>query len=153
LIHGISALGFNSIPFKAIIINRKSLNRFKCKLDFMEEALLEIPQWVGTASVAVEIFGVAVIILGIAWASLGFLINRARRLEIVQSYDEFRIRIGKTLLLGLEILVAGDVIRTVFLEPTLENLVTLGLLVIIRTILSWTLVVEIEERWPWQKRD
>jgi uncharacterized membrane protein len=123
------------------------------EVNIMVEALLEIPQWVGTASVAVEIFGVSVIILGIAWASLVFLLNRARRLKIAEGYDEFRIKIGKTLLLGLEILVAGDVIRTVFLEPNLENLITLGLLVIIRTILSWTLIVEIEERWPWQKQD
>jgi len=119
----------------------------------MEEALLEIPLWVGTASVALEIFGVAVIILGIAWASLRFLLSRARHVQVAQGYDDLRIKIGKTLLLGLEILVAGDIIRTVFLEPTLENLVALGLLVVIRTILSWTLVVEIEERWPWQKRN
>jgi uncharacterized membrane protein len=119
----------------------------------MEETVLEIPQWVGTAATAVEVFGVAVIILGIAGASLNFLASRVRRLQIAQSYDDFRIKIGKTLLLGLEILVAGDVIRTVFLEPTFENLVTLGILVIIRTILSWSLVVEIEERWPWQKRN
>jgi uncharacterized membrane protein len=54
------------------------------------------------------------------------------------------------LLLGLEILVAADVIRTVALKPTLQNVLVLGLLVMIRTFLGWSLVVEIEERWPWQ---
>jgi uncharacterized membrane protein len=52
--------------------------------------------------------------------------------------------------LGLEILVAADIIRTVVLEPTLSNVLVLGLLVLIRTFLSWSLVLEIEERWPWQ---
>jgi hypothetical protein len=54
------------------------------------------------------------------------------------------------LLLGLEVLVAADIIRTVVLEPTLRNVLVLGLLVLIRTFLSWSLVLEIEERWPWQ---
>src|SRR2546422_581556 len=51
-----------------------------------------------------------------------------------------------------EILVAADIIRTVVLEPTLANVLVLGLLVVIRTFLSWSLVLEIEERWPWQAR-
>ena len=60
--------------------------------------------------------------------------------------------LGKGLLLGLEILVAADVIRTVALEPTSENIAALGLLVVVRTFLSWSLVVEVESRWPWQKK-
>jgi hypothetical protein len=56
------------------------------------------------------------------------------------------------LLLGLEFLVAGDVVRTVALEPTLTNVAVLGLLVLIRTFLGWSLAVEIEGRWPWQAR-
>jgi uncharacterized membrane protein len=54
-------------------------------------------------------------------------------------------------LLGLELLVAADVVRTVALEPTLKNVGVLGLLVLIRTFLSWSLTVEMEGRWPWQK--
>ena len=56
---------------------------------------------------------------------------------------------GKSLLLGLEILVAADVVRTVALDATLNSVAVLGLLVLIRTFLSWSLVVEIEGRWPW----
>jgi uncharacterized membrane protein len=59
---------------------------------------------------------------------------------------------GRSLLLGLEFLVAGDVVRTVALEPTLNNVAVLGLLVLIRTFLGWSLAVEIEGRWPWQSR-
>jgi uncharacterized membrane protein len=54
-------------------------------------------------------------------------------------------------LLGLEILVAADIIRTVTMAPTLSNLAALGLLVAIRTFLSWSLEVEIDGRWPWQR--
>jgi len=59
--------------------------------------------------------------------------------------------VAKALLLGLEILVAADIILTVALEATLESVLILGLLVVIRTFLSWSLVVEIERRWPWQR--
>jgi uncharacterized membrane protein len=60
--------------------------------------------------------------------------------------------VARALLLGLEILVAADVIRTVALQPTLNNVLILGVLVVIRTFLGWSLVIEIEERWPWQAR-
>ena len=63
--------------------------------------------------------------------------------------SELKVHLGKALLLGLEILVAADIIRTVALEATLESVCILGLLVLIRTFLSWALVVEIEGRWPW----
>ena len=66
-------------------------------------------------------------------------------------YSGFREGLGRSLLLGLEILVAADVIRTVALQQTLESIISLGLLVCIRTFLSWALIVEIEGRWPWQK--
>jgi uncharacterized membrane protein len=65
-------------------------------------------------------------------------------------YRELKIRLGKALLLGLEILVAADIIRTVALEATLQSVAILGLLVLVRTFLSWALVVEMEGRWPWQ---
>jgi len=62
------------------------------------------------------------------------------------TYDSYRYRVGRALLLGLEILVAADIIRTVVLEPTLTNVLVLGLLVLIRTFLSWALILEIEGR-------
>jgi len=66
------------------------------------------------------------------------------------TYRKLKERLGKSLMLGLEILIAADIIRTVTLEPTLENAVVLAILVIIRTFLSWSLAVEIEGRWPWK---
>lgn len=79
----------------------------------------------------------------------------SRRLTMTHDVDLAReaLRIGASgylLMLGLEILVAADIIRTVALAPTQQNVLILGLLAVIRTFLSWGLVVEIEERWPWQ---
>jgi uncharacterized membrane protein len=66
-------------------------------------------------------------------------------------YSRYKEGLGRSLLLGLEILVAADVIRTVALEQTLESIISLSLLVFVRTFLSWALFVEIEGRWPWQR--
>ena len=73
------------------------------------------------------------------------------KLDEPGAYDSYK-QIGRTLLLGLEFLVAGDVVRTVALEPTLNSVAVLGLLVLVRTFLSWTLAVEIKGHWPWQPR-
>jgi uncharacterized membrane protein len=67
------------------------------------------------------------------------------------AYVAIRSTFGRSILLGLEVLVAGDIIRTVALQPTMENLAVLGLLVLIRTFLAWSLEVEIDGRWPWQR--
>jgi uncharacterized membrane protein len=67
-------------------------------------------------------------------------------------YKRFKDKIGKSLLLGLEFLIAADIIRTVALSPTLYNIAVLGVLVLIRTFLSLSLVVEIEGRWPWEAK-
>ena len=64
--------------------------------------------------------------------------------------EEIKHQTGRGLLLGLDLLIAADIIRTVTLEPTLENVTALGILVVVRTFLTWSLVVELEGRWPWQ---
>jgi uncharacterized membrane protein len=79
-----------------------------------------------------------------------YLLRIARRMADVMTYRSYRQDVARALMLGLEILVAADIIRTVALAPTLQNVLILGLLVVVRTFLSWGLVVEIEERWPWQ---
>lgn len=58
--------------------------------------------------------------------------------------------LGRGLLLGLDLLIAADIIKTVTLELTVENVGALGLLVAVRTFLAWALVVELSGRWPWQ---
>ncbi len=112
------------------------------------DVLLDLVEYV---ALAIELLAVAVIAVTMVYAfAVYFWERRARRDD--SHYQSFRARLGSGLLLGLEILVAADVIRTVAFEPTLESVAILGLLVVIRTFLSWALVVEIEERWPWQAR-
>ena len=113
-----------------------------------------ILEWIELAALAIEIIAVAIII-GAIFYSLGhFLFRSVIQPDHEDQYQQLKVRLGKALLLGLEILVAADIIRTVALEATLESVAVLGLLVLIRTFLSWALIVEIEGRWPWQpKRD
>jgi uncharacterized membrane protein len=101
----------------------------------------------------IEQFGVMIIVLWVLYAGINSLLGWRIHLDRVTIYNDLRISIARTLLLGLEVLVAADVIRTVALQLNLENLESLCLLVLIRTILSWALIVEVEGRWPWQKKD
>jgi uncharacterized membrane protein len=108
--------------------------------------------WVEYAATGVELLAVAIIVVAILMATVSYLSKIAVRQADRATYNDYRHKVGRALLLGLEILVAADIIRTVVLEPTLANVLVLGLLVLIRTFLSWALVLEIEERWPWQPR-
>jgi uncharacterized membrane protein len=100
-------------------------------------------------AVAVEVLAVAIIVVGICWSTYSFLMRRGAR-HTKDSDRLYREHLGRTLLVGLEVLIAADVVRTVALDPTLESVAVLGLLVLIRTFLSWSVVVEIDHRWPWQ---
>jgi uncharacterized membrane protein len=102
-------------------------------------------------AVGTEILAVSIIVVGIIWATYGFLTRYRTPRAAATEYDRYRVRLGRTLLLGLEILVAADIVRTVALDPSLESVAVLGLLVLVRTFLSWSLEVEIEHRWPWQR--
>ena len=111
-----------------------------------------IQWWVDKAATGIELLAVVIIVATIALATLVYVSRILRGLADVMTYRAYRHQVARALELGLELLVAADVIRTVALEPTLQNVLILGLLVVIRTVLSWGLVVEIEERWPWQPR-
>ena len=117
-----------------------------------ESAGHRILEWIEYAALAIEILAVVIIVGAIFYAMGHYLIRAAIRPEHGALYRELKVRLGRALLLGLEILVAADIVRTVALDTTLRSVVVLGLLVLIRTFLSWSLVVEIEERWPWQPR-
>ena len=92
--------------------------------------------------------GVAVIVVGVVIAA-GTAAVRLSHHE-TGTYRRYRIQLGQTILLGLELLVAGDIIRTVSTEPTLTSVGVLGIIVLIRTFLSFSLEVELTGRWPWQ---
>jgi uncharacterized membrane protein len=103
-------------------------------------------------ALGIELLAIVIIVVAIVSGTARYAAALRRRPAGSGTYGTYRERVGRGLLLGLELLVAADVIRTVALEPTLSNLGALGLLVLIRTFLSWSLVVEIEGRWPWQAR-
>jgi uncharacterized membrane protein len=95
-----------------------------------------------------EVLGLAVIGLASLYATIRGLLNIRQRKP--DAYQRLKIFIGKSLQLGLEFLVAADIIRTVTVAPTREGIVSLGLLIVVRTFLSWSITVEIEGCWPWQ---
>jgi uncharacterized membrane protein len=111
-----------------------------------------ILEWIEVAALAIEILAVVIIVVAILYSTLRYAFQAALHPEAEDSYQELKFSLGRALLLGLEILVAADIVRTVALEATLESVVVLGLLVLIRTFLSWALVVEIEGHWPWHAR-
>ena len=100
---------------------------------------------------AIEYAGVAVIVVAALVATIiyirGGLSDRTRW---GTGFQLFRATLGRGILLGLEFLIAADIIRTVTLDPTLDSLVVLGGIVVVRTFLSLSLQVEIDGRWPWQ---
>jgi uncharacterized membrane protein len=98
---------------------------------------------------AADVCGVAVIAVGVGAAAVGALV-RVRTMPFDQTYRLLRRHVGRSILLGLELLVAADIIRTVAVRPTLESAGALGIVVLIRTVLSFSLEVELEGRWPWQ---
>ena len=109
-----------------------------------------ILDWIEIGALAIEILAVVIIGAAIFYSTIRYLIQAGLRPGTAEAYTQLKVSLGRSLLLGLEILVAADIVRTVALEATLESVAVLGLLVLIRTFLSWALVVEIEGRWPWQ---
>ena len=97
-----------------------------------------------------DALGVAVIVIGVLWGLIRFPLDLVKQ-GTDYAYKMVRNQITRTLLLGLEVLVAADIIRTVAVSPTLLSVAVLAAIVAIRTFLSWSLILEMEGRWPWQK--
>jgi uncharacterized membrane protein len=106
--------------------------------------------WVEWVILGIEVLAIAIMVAYIIVGTIRWLIQSRTRSD--QAYERYRVMLGKALLVGLELLVAADIIRTVILELTLTNLAALALLVLVRTALGWTITLEIEGRWPWQRR-
>ena len=98
-----------------------------------------------------ELLGSVILVIGamIAFVVYGITLMRYRHTSAV-AYRNLRRDLGKAILIGLELLVAADIIHSVAIDPTFESVGILGLIVIVRTFLSWSLEVEINGRWPWQ---
>ena len=115
---------------------------------------LKVGNWQIARDVSEWIEIVAIVVIVVAVVAAFWTGARTRlRGSTTEAIIAFKRQIAHGLLVGLDLLIAADVIRTVTLEPTLENVAALGLLVIVRTFLAWTLVLEAENRWPWQRED
>lgn len=110
------------------------------------EIARDVAEWIEIAAITVIAATVGLSIAVMVRATIDGE-GTARALSV------FKQAFSRGVLLGLDLLIAADIIRTVTLEPTLENVAALGLLVVVRTFLSWALVLEAEGRWPWQARN
>jgi uncharacterized membrane protein len=106
-------------------------------------------QFMSLTGLALDLVGVLIVAIGSLLSLARFLLRP--RVAYGQSYRLLREDVGRAILLGLEFLIAGDIIRSVVVDPTLLNILTLGLIVLIRTFLSMTLQLEVEGSWPWQR--
>lgn len=112
------------------------------------EIIRQVIEW---AALGIELLAVAVIVAGVLIVAIKRgTVRYIFHLETTGAYEGYKRQLGRPLLLGLDLLVAADVVKTVTLAPTLNNVAALGLLVVVRTFLSWSLDVEIKGHWPWQ---
>jgi len=100
-------------------------------------------------SIAVEVIGVLLIVGGLVFATSRWLFEV--KIQPLARYQRYRQDLGRAILIGLEVLVAADIVRSVALDPTLASLTVLAMIVAVRTFLSWSLSVELEGQWPWQR--
>ncbi len=97
----------------------------------------------------VEIVGAAIMILGGLGALVVFMVAVTRPATRPGAYKRLRQNLGRGILLGLEILIVGDIVRTIIVSPTLQSVSVLGIIVVIRIVLSFSLEVEMDGTWPW----
>ena len=107
---------------------------------------------VDVVSKVIDGAGVVVVVVGLLLATGAFVLAQRDRGQRPLAYRVYRQQVGKAILLGLEFLVAADIIRTVAVAPTFSSVGVLALVVAVRTFLSFALSVELEGRWPWQVR-
>lgn len=96
---------------------------------------------------------IGLLLVGTAWALFGGLRSLVASGPSRRAYHELRTRLGRVILVSLELLIVADIIQTIAVEPTFASLGVLGLIVAIRTFLSFAMEVEIEGKWPWQGRN
>ena len=112
--------------------------------------MLEVAlEYLEKAAAMISLVAVAVIVVGFALAAVRAAF-RSRQWAAERKFQSFKIELGSALMLGLEIIVLADIIETITVEPTFQSLALLAFLVVARTIVSWTLTLEIEGHWPWQ---
>jgi uncharacterized membrane protein len=112
---------------------------------------MEFENFITDSARIVEVTGVAVLVFGALLAALAFGWRLRRGTDFRDAYHGLRADLGRAILLGLELLVIADIIGTVAIKPTFQNLGVLAAIVAIRTLLSFTLELEVSGHWPWQR--
>ena len=110
---------------------------------------MQLQNFINTIGDIGDLAGVLIIAIGFAWGALQF-VRATFKGNADTGYEKFRMQLVRALLLGLEVLVASDIIRTVAISPSMDSVAILAAIVLIRTFLSWSLILESEGRWPWQ---
>lgn len=111
---------------------------------------MDFKELIWIAGYGIETLGIIVIIAGSVMSSFCFLSKYRQEAEGI-TYGVLRRQLGRSIILGLEFLIAGDIIRSVIVADTLANVTILGLIILIRTFLSFTLHLEVEGHWPWEQ--
>ena len=111
--------------------------------------MIEILEILDKAGVFISLFAVLLIVVGFVRAAWRYA-HRYGDTTLIDNFNQFKIELGSILLLGLEILVLADVVETIAVTPTFKSLAFLGAIIVVRTVVSWTLTLETEGRWPWQ---
>lgn len=112
---------------------------------------MDFEEWMEYAVQAFEIVGVAILAIG----SIVALVGAARTFvggEPAAAYEQARHGVGRSILLGLEILIIADIVQTITVDPTLESAATLGVIVLVRTFLSFSLEIELDGVVPWRNK-
>ena len=113
--------------------------------DFVVRGLVIVTQ-------LLEICGAGFLILGFVFDTTRWWFQHMRQQGVLVALDRYRRSLGRSVLIGLEILVAATIIKTIIIEPSIDGVGLLILMIIIRTILGWVTALEISGRWPWQRR-
>ena len=100
-----------------------------------------------------EAIGVIILVVGSFLALGGYLLALLRRVPAARAFDVLRAHLGRSILLGLEVLVVADIVRTIVVTPTLQSAATLGLIVVVRIALSFAIDVEVDGVAPWRKAE
>jgi uncharacterized membrane protein len=110
-----------------------------------------VREWIELSSQGIQDLAVVIIVVATLFGSLRFLLQLSK--QVPDPYPAYKKLLGRSLLLSLEFLIAADVIRTILLDETARSIAILGGLVLVRTFLSWSVVVEIEGHWPWRSAE
>jgi uncharacterized membrane protein len=112
---------------------------------------MDIKHTIELIGIAFELAGVAVLVIGSLIAFVRSIVSLIRLRDGPAAYRHLRLYLGRSIVVGLELLIAADIVRSVAIDPTFASVGVLGLIVLVRTFLSWSLEVEINGEWPWQR--